>query len=357
MKLRDGPAAVTETDAGRNDFPAWFRPALCAIGRSIRPRRLRGEPGPPVRRPRTAGFGSQKTYRRDGRHENSFFETLLGGVGVVIPSPTLRPVMRPPIRRRGFTLIELLVVIAIVGVLVGLLLPAVQSARESARQVACKNNLKQIGLALHTYHDRVGSLPVGCLEWRHYFAPSTNRNLAWSAFILPGLEQTPLYEQIDFNLPFDHADNADAARTIVPTYLCPTVSDIDTARRGPTHYGGLFGETLVNRRKDDGVFLYNEVVRFASVRDGLSQTIAVSEDVIGPHSEWIDGGNIWVQSHPINDETAWIFDNEIRSRHPAGAPLLMLGGSVHFVSENMDETLLGRLITRDNLDVAALPPG
>ena len=261
-------------------------------------------------------------------------------------------------RRRSslaFTMIELLVVLAIVGTLVALLLPAVQSARESARQTQCRNNLKQIGLALHAYHDRVGSLPVGCLEWRFWPAPPTRRNLAWSAFILPDLEQTPLYERLDLTLPYDHPANAAAARTVVPTYVCPTGPDVDRSRRGPTHYGGLFGERLVDRRPDDGVFLYDVVVRFADVFDGLSQTAAVSEDVVGPQGEWINGNNVFVQAHRINDPAAPVFDNEIRTHHPGGAPLLMLDGSVHFVHEDIDLELLGGLITRRNREVVRPP--
>lgn len=260
-------------------------------------------------------------------------------------------ISRRIVLRRAFTLVELLVVIAIIAILVGLALPAVQHARQAARQMSCHNNLKQIGLALHLYHDQVGSLPVGCLEWRHYFSPPGNRNLAWSAFLLPQLEQTGLYEAIDFGLAYDHPNNAGAAETVLPVYLCPTTPLDPTAQRGPTHYGGLFGETLVNRTKDDGVFLYDEVVAFRDCFDGLSQTLAISEDVVGPHGEWINGSNVFVQSHGINDDRAWKFDNEIRSLHPAGAPVLFLDGSVHYLNESIDRKVLGSLITKRNREV------
>ena len=88
---------------------------------------------------------------------------------------------------------------------------------------------------------------------------------------------------------------------------------------------GLFGERIVDKRNDDGMFLYDTVMKFNSCLDGLSNTIATGEDMIGPDSQWINGGNVFVQSHPINDKTAWIGDNEIRSLHPAGAMVFVYG--------------------------------
>src|SRR4051812_38797467 len=96
-------------------------------------------------------------------------------------------------RRRGFTLIELLVVIAIIAVLIGLLLPAVQAAREAARRAQCVNNLKQIGLAMHNYHDTVGSFPPGGISGDATFGHWTGGWWPWSVFILPQIEQAPLF--------------------------------------------------------------------------------------------------------------------------------------------------------------------
>lgn len=254
--------------------------------------------------------------------------------------------------RPGFTLVELLVVVAIIGVLVSLLAPAVQSAREAARRVSCKNNLKQIGLALHLYHDVHDKLPVGCFEWRSWGAPATQRQMAWSAMLLPFLEQQAVHEQIDFSLAFDDDDNRLAAAKRIGVFECPSVTRTPTVR-GPTDYGGLYGERMVDRSPDDGVFLYETPIRFRDVRDGLTHTIAVAEDTGGPDSEWINGRNVFVQSGGINDRDAWIGDNEIRSQHTSGAMILFADAHVRFVNESLDQQLLGALITRAKSEATA----
>jgi prepilin-type N-terminal cleavage/methylation domain-containing protein/prepilin-type processing-associated H-X9-DG protein len=125
---------------------------------------------------------------------------------------------------RGFTLIELLVVIAIIAVLIALLLPAVQAAREAARRAQCVNNLKQIGIAMHNYHDVVGSFPPGAVtsgnNWK-----GTWWN--WPAFILPRLEQTAVYNSINFANPVCTTvggldTNSTVWRTVIPSFLCPS---------------------------------------------------------------------------------------------------------------------------------------
>ena len=254
-------------------------------------------------------------------------------------------------KRYAFTLVELLVVIAIIGILVGLLLPAIQAAREAARKASCKNNMRQMGIALHSYHDTHGVLPTGCIEWRGYSAPRHFRQFAWSAFLLPFLEQQNLHAQIDFNVPFDAPENEPAAATRLSVYECPSAIPRDLIR-GQIDYGGLFGERIVDRRRvDDGLFLYDQKIAFADVRDGLSMTIAISEDVGGPDSEWINGRNVFVQAGGINDPNAWIGDNEIRSLHTGGAMVLFADSHVDFLSESMDRNVLGGLITRDGGEI------
>src|SRR5690242_2141557 len=129
-------------------------------------------------------------------------------------------------RRHGFTLIELLVVIAIIAVLIALLLPAVQSAREAARRAQCINNLKQIGLALHNYSDTTGAFPPGGINDTGWAGTWWD----WLAFILPQMEQTPLYNAINFSLQNINQPNANAAndpqvtvwRSVISSYLCPS---------------------------------------------------------------------------------------------------------------------------------------
>src|SRR5262245_13713930 len=133
--------------------------------------------------------------------------------------------MRTPSLRRGFTLVELLVVIAIIGVLVALLLPAVQAAREAARRTSCSSNLRQIGLAMHNYHDTFKAFPIGALSTLGpaQGANSANGDWAWPTAILPFVEQKPLYDQLQpGSSPKAPAVTSPLVLTGVPVFMCPS---------------------------------------------------------------------------------------------------------------------------------------
>ncbi len=236
--------------------------------------------------------------------------------------------------RAGFTLVELLVAIAIIGLLIGLLLPAVQAAREASRRAQCANNLHQMGVAIHNYHANFGVIvpayvsesgTAGTLYGVSF--PDGNANgpsgFAWGALLLPMLEQFPLYQQMRFDLPCWAAENAQAVRTKVPVFLCPSAtggSDGFEVERGEgdawnpsqassnyapaivfshSHYVTNAGihqpwgrveeftdftrpETVVAGSQQfaaeiDGPFYRNSRLRFAHVIDGLSNTVFVGE--------------------------------------------------------------------------------
>ncbi len=268
-------------------------------------------------------------------------------------------------RPRGYTLVELLVVIAVIGVLVALLLPAVQAAREAARRAECQNHLRQIGIAFHAYHDVHQQLPIGCIEKRTPRTKPNGRQLAWSAEILPQLEEVALWKQIDFNGAYDSAENARAAATIVSIFLCPSTNRLAAGREGAmvnrtatasapayraaaTDYGGIYGAAQVSPAAN-GVLLYDEAIKFADITDGTSHTLAVAEDTgrgSTQDGEWINGENIFDVSNPINMQQ----HNEIWSDHPGGAMALWCDGGATLLAEATDLSVLRAICTRAGSD-------
>lgn len=257
-------------------------------------------------------------------------------------------------RRSGFTLVELLVVIAIMGILTALMLPAILAARESSRRSTCTNNLHQIGVALQSYHETQRSFPPGGIE--PYFKKAGGRQFAWSAFLLPYIEQQTLYATIDFSRPSYDAANAEAAATIVPTYLCPSVPRSSPLRQGcgATDYGGLYGENISPHPTDgtwcaeNGTMLYDRAIRIAEITDGTSHTLIVSEDCDSSDGQWINGLNIFDQKYPINSvpSNPRLKENEMRSDHPGGVNAVFCDGSVRFLKETIELQTLKALLTR-----------
>jgi prepilin-type N-terminal cleavage/methylation domain-containing protein len=190
-------------------------------------------------------------------------------------------------RRRGFTLIELLVVIAIIAVLIALLLPAVQAAREAARRIQCTNNMKQIGLAVHNYHDAIGTLPLGCAVAFQGGNPVFN---GWgiTARLLPYLEGQNQFNACNFGLANETIQNDTVMRLTVATYLCPsdgqnrTIFIDDGQPRNNTNYAFNRGDWyvwggLASSAQPRSPFRANATVTLAALTDGTSNTIFAAE--------------------------------------------------------------------------------
>jgi prepilin-type N-terminal cleavage/methylation domain-containing protein/prepilin-type processing-associated H-X9-DG protein len=295
----------------------------------------------------------------------------------------------PPSRSRGsgFTLIELLVVIAIISVIMGMLLAAVQQARSTALRLQCTNHLKQIGLALHYYHDSQGVLPTGCsyLGGRH-----PQPHMSWMARLLPYVEQEALWQQslqaYSQEKFFEKGPHLPILARVLLVFTCPTDSrtlsprDFGPFQVGLTSYQGLGGLDYTTR---DGVLYLDSRVRLADITDGLSNTVAVGErppswnELFG---WWYPG---WGQSKDGSADSVlgvrelnvyrrtrrcpkgpYHFQvGEISNRcdtfhywslHPGGAHFLFADGSVRFLGYSAD-AILPALATRAGGESVGLP--
>lgn len=298
-------------------------------------------------------------------------------------------------KKHGFTLIELLVVIAIIAILVALLLPAVQQAREAARRSSCKNNMKQIGLALHNYHDTHTVFPPGyCGDPPNVCAVNNHSQpgWGWGTFILPYVEQAPLYEQLGVGsvkkVVCENESNAwgdwELQKTVISVYRCPSatdpnVSDTNRGSHGASNYGGVAGwtwrgvttsadaplpvgmkGTLVDATTPGGVIKFRDMV------DGTSNVIAVGEKFSNRNSTggqisprypayygaiWVGvpsdsrAGLVVAQLKPTGSTYAvnGASINAFASMHTGGAHFTFGDGRVRFISENTDQDTLSKL--------------
>jgi prepilin-type N-terminal cleavage/methylation domain-containing protein len=304
--------------------------------------------------------------------------------------------MRVGFRQRGFTLVELLVVIAIIGILIALLLPAVQSAREAARRISCTNNFKQIGLAMHLYHDSNRCLPAGWSAWH----PTTGQpywlgrpGWGWGSVILPFMEQENVVKSlIHRELPMTDPLNEAARLTPIPTYRCP--SDVGDKTfilpAGPTpapnyttgytatelataNCVGVFGiapmaQVCLNNGScvGEGSLVFQRWFRFVELSDGLSETLLVGERRSKNYpSTWMGvfagadmapGRVVAVASAAPNSSTPTPYGGpsdmyNFSSFHPSGTVFLAADGSARLISQSIDQAVFFALCTRANGDL------
>jgi prepilin-type N-terminal cleavage/methylation domain-containing protein/prepilin-type processing-associated H-X9-DG protein len=283
----------------------------------------------------------------------------------------------------AFTLIELLVVMAIIAILVALLLPAVQQAREAARRSQCKNNLRQIVLALQNYEVGHGLFPPGWIGATGQQAdPQGENGLAWGTLILPFLDQQALLARLDLELPMDAPENIPWLGTTITTFLCPSQGLEATisieGRNGsvlelaPSSYVASFGTgdirqcnspvgtppvTLQGQCRGDGAFFHNSDVCSNDIRDGATNTI-----LIGERSPFVRRKesvllSTWTGAAPGTPDGALHVVGSAAGRpnengpqnfgsaHTGGCQIALADGSVRFISENIQRSVINALGT------------
>ncbi len=312
----------------------------------------------------------------------------------------------------GFTLVELLVVIAIIGILIGLLLPAVQAAREAARRMQCSNNVKQLLLGFHSYADVHGVFPPEA--WLS-FQNGESQGLGIMGRVLPFLEQSALFSQIDFSKNYEENegdDNYEGAETLtktkVPCFLCPSCSVVESSMKKynqeigcyTAHYYGISGAIGANKQTgreystirtaaqnggsygggpqaNNGIFYEDSRTSFASITDGTSNTAALGEiahnDYDG-YMAWIRGAYkmygmvVYVSSKNLewklnaiknaNDPLSALYKNfyssgSFSSCHAGGAQFGYADGSVRYLSDTTDLSILQAAASRNGGEVVS----
>jgi prepilin-type N-terminal cleavage/methylation domain-containing protein/prepilin-type processing-associated H-X9-DG protein len=310
--------------------------------------------------------------------------------------------INPPrsLRRGGFTLIELLVVIAIIAILIGLLVPAVQKVREAAARAQCANNLKQIGLACHSFHDAKKRFPSGILVPVGTASgainpptpapqpPALNQFSSWLTSLLPYMEQGPLYAECaaasnNFaSREYSYCGTATApGATVVPTYLCPSDSVPQTVIQYSVYYfavNSYFANAgtrawPVATASFNGVMYYNSSVKITAITDGTSNTLLAGErNSADPTDTALPTTRGWAwtnynsgQDHlgdtanPINS-TAAVIGTQARltnfgSGHAGGANFVLCDGSVHFFTQDLSIVTLQRLSVPNDGNPVTLP--
>jgi len=288
--------------------------------------------------------------------------------------------------RNGFTLIELLVVIAIIAILIGLLVPAVQKVRESAARLQCSNNLKQLGLGLHNYHDVYKGFPPAKQD-----VPNPPV-YAWTYAVLPYIEQQPLYNRINRALNWDNATVNDANpggvnQTEIAVFLCPSAPSgrLGSRNRKMLDYPAINQVTRPNPfarsvPPSDSTFIgilgHNVKRRITEIRDGTSNTLLLAESAgrnqlwqmgtmvatSGPSGAWanptteivVSGFNIPTRTIPGACAVNCTNDNEVYSFHTGGANVVFGDGSVRFMPATVGIDLLIALTTRATGEVVQI---
>ncbi len=327
--------------------------------------------------------------------------------------------MRPLSRARtrfAFTLIELLVVIAIIAILIGLLLPAVQKVREAAARMSCQNNMKQIGLGLHNYHDQNGNLPPGA---ENDVLPKPNppgntttfRGTSWLVYLLPHVEQDNIFKLYNFAEAHNSVANGLVGANVVKGYFCPSGPDpkrhldpnTNMTTAVSTHYYGVMGPgdpstanpasfvyngatysypfgdgntngaystvgILSHFRTTSGSVMTNRLVKLVAITDGTSSTLMAGEisvnmpGSLNQYRSWTRGnsGGSGATKNVTNAINSTVYNgsnnfNDISfgSNHSGGCNFVMGDGSVKFISKNTDINLLKALASMNLGEVAS----